>query len=77
VVFLLYGGMIWGVLPGDPGVSFEYHLAGAALGVLLAMLLKDADPPPPAKVYSWEQGDEDDDWPFPGMPGDPEPPRER
>jgi membrane associated rhomboid family serine protease len=77
VVFLLYGGMIWGVLPGDPGVSFEYHLAGAALGVLLALLLKDADPPPPARVYSWERGDEEDDWPFPEIPGDPEPPRER
>ena len=77
VVFLLYGGMIWGVLPGDPGVSFEYHLAGAALGVLLAVLLKDADPPPPAKVYSWERGDEDDDWPFPEMRGEAEPPRER
>lgn len=76
VVFLLYGGMIWGVLPGDPGVSFEYHLAGAALGVLLAALLRDADPSPPAKVYSWEYGDEEDDWPFPDIPGDSEPPRE-
>jgi membrane associated rhomboid family serine protease len=68
-VFLLYGGMIWGIFPGDPAVSFEYHLSGAVLGVLLAVLLRDRDPPPPAKVYSWEREDaEEDDWPFDDPP---------
>lgn len=71
-VFLLYGGMIWGIFPSDPEVSFEYHLAGASLGILLAVLLKGRDPPPPRKTYSWEGEDADaDDWPF------DEPPRER
>ena len=55
VVFLLYGGMIWGVLPTDPSVSFEYHLFGATLGVLLAFALRRHDPPPPEKSYSWEE----------------------
>jgi membrane associated rhomboid family serine protease len=60
LVFFLYGGMLWGVLPTAPGVSFESHLSGAVIGVVLAVLLKDCDPPPPEKRYSWE--DEDDDW---------------
>jgi membrane associated rhomboid family serine protease len=58
VVFLLYGGMIWGVFPGDPSVSFESHLAGALIGVTLAVVLKNRDPAPPAKRYSWENEDE-------------------
>jgi len=61
VVFLLYGGMIWGVVPGDPSVSFESHLAGAVLGVILAIVLKDRDPPPPTRHYSWEDEDADED----------------
>ncbi|MCV6605315.1 MAG: rhomboid family intramembrane serine protease [Porticoccaceae bacterium] len=32
----LYGGMIYGLLPGDPGVSFESHIFGALAGVLFA-----------------------------------------
>lgn len=54
IVFFLYGSMIWGVLPGDPRVSFESHLSGAVCGVLLAVLLRHRDPPPPEKHYSWE-----------------------
>jgi len=64
-VFLLYGGMIWGLLPTDPRISFEYHLAGAALGLLLAILLRRLDPPAPEKTYRWErEGGDQDDWPF-------------
>lgn len=37
-VVLLYGGMIFGVLPGRPNVSFEAHLFGAFAGVLYAYL---------------------------------------
>lgn len=54
VVFFLYGGMVWGVFPGDPQVSYESHLSGAVLGVALALLLRRLDPPAPAKRYSWE-----------------------
>ena len=38
VVVLAYGGMIFGVLPTDPGVSFEMHLAGAVAGVFCAFV---------------------------------------
>jgi membrane associated rhomboid family serine protease len=54
VVFFLYGGMVWGVFPGDPQVSYEAHLSGATLGVALALLLRRLDAPPPPKRYSWE-----------------------
>lgn len=39
VVFLLYGGIIWGVLPGQVGVSWLGHLFGFIGGVLAAYLL--------------------------------------
>ena len=59
IVFLLYGGMIWGVFPGRPGISFESHLSGAVIGLVLAVLLRDTDPRPPEKKYSWEDEDID------------------
>lgn len=73
VVFLLYGGMIWGVVPGDPSVSFESHLAGALLGVTLAVLLRKYDPASPAKHYGWEDEEANEDeasGPEPDVDGD-------
>jgi membrane associated rhomboid family serine protease len=69
VVFLLYGGMIWGIFPGDPSVSFESHLAGALIGIALAVLLRNRDPAPPRKRYSWED-EKDVDAPPPWPPED-------
>jgi membrane associated rhomboid family serine protease len=37
VVVFLYGGIVWGLLPGRHGVSWEGHLAGAIAGVLVAL----------------------------------------
>lgn len=37
VVVFLYGGMIWGMMPIDPEISWEGHLWGAASGVVLAI----------------------------------------
>lgn len=54
VVFLLYGGMVWGLVPEDMRISHESHLSGAMAGMLLAFLLRKVDPPPPRKRYSWE-----------------------
>lgn len=39
LVFLVYGGLLWGVLPGQPGVSWQGHLFGAVGGGLAAWLL--------------------------------------
>ncbi len=63
LVFFLYGGMLWGILPTTPGISFESHLSGAVIGIALAFLLKDRDPRPPEKHYGWEdETDDDADW---------------
>jgi membrane associated rhomboid family serine protease len=51
--------MIWGIFPSDPGVSYESHFFGAAVGVLLAFLLKNRDPIPEEKKYSWEEETDD------------------
>jgi membrane associated rhomboid family serine protease len=37
IVILLYGGIIYGVLPTDPRVSWESHFAGALVGVYTAI----------------------------------------
>lgn len=39
VVLMTYGGALWGVLPGRPGVSWQGHLFGAVGGVLAAWWL--------------------------------------
>lgn len=41
VVLMVYGGVLWGVLPGRPGVSWEGHLFGALAGALAAWLLSE------------------------------------
>ena len=59
VVFFLYGGMIWGIFPNEPGISYESHFFGAMIGITLAILLRNYDPYTTEKKYSWEE-DEDD-----------------
>jgi membrane associated rhomboid family serine protease len=39
VVFLVYGGILWGALPGTFGVSWQGHLCGGVAGVIAAYLL--------------------------------------
>jgi len=63
LVAFLYGSMVWGVLPIQPGVSWQTHLAAALIGLALAIALRRLDIPP-RKRYSWEdeedeQGDRD------------------
>lgn len=47
VIGLMYGGILWGILPGTAGVSWQAHLGGAIGGLLAARLLHrrlDASP---------------------------------
>lgn len=39
LVFMLYGGVLWGVLPTQAGVSWQGHLGGAVGGVLAAWIM--------------------------------------
>ncbi|GIT91130.1 hypothetical protein JANAI62_15850 [Jannaschia pagri] len=39
-VGLTYGAMVWGVVPGQPGISWEAHLFGAVAGVVAAFVLR-------------------------------------
>jgi membrane associated rhomboid family serine protease len=57
MIWLLYGSMIWGVIPSVEGTSWELHLSGAMIGVIMAFLLKHHDRPP-LKRYDWEDEDE-------------------
>ena len=43
VILLVYGGLLWGVLPGAAGSSWQAHLGGAVGGVLAAWLLHRRD----------------------------------
>ena len=56
IVTFLYGGIIWGILPVDAEISWEYHLFGALTGIFCAILFRKLDPPP---KYDWE--DEEDE----------------
>jgi membrane associated rhomboid family serine protease len=45
-LFFLWGGVLWGVLPGQPGVSWQGHLFGALAGVFAAWLVARRRPQP-------------------------------
>jgi membrane associated rhomboid family serine protease len=54
LVFFMYGGLIWGIFPTEPGTSFESHFFGAVIGILCAILFRNIDVKPPEKSYDWE-----------------------
>lgn len=56
VVIFLYGGLIWGVLPVERGVSWESHLSGAIIGIMASFIFRKVDPP---KKYDWENEESD------------------
>jgi membrane associated rhomboid family serine protease len=59
LVCFMYGALVWGVLPIEPGVSWETHLAAAVIGVALAIALRRLDLPL-RKRYSWEDEEDND-----------------
>lgn len=57
IVVFIYGGTIWYVFPIKNNMSWEGHLSGFMIGVLLALLFKKNTPV--NKVYKWENEDYD------------------
>ncbi len=50
-LFFLYGGLLLGVLPGQPGVSWQGHLFGAVGGLLAAVLFSERGSQQTADLY--------------------------
>lgn len=40
IIFFLYGGALWGVIPRNPHVSWEGHLFGLISGIFLAWIFR-------------------------------------
>ena len=53
IVAFFYGGMVWGVFPIKPGMSWESHLFGAIAGILAAYYFRHKGPAT-RKTYEWE-----------------------
>jgi membrane associated rhomboid family serine protease len=57
VVVFLYGGMVWGMFPINPDVSWESHLWGAVSGVLLALYYRKYNIR--RNQFDWEEDEEE------------------
>ncbi len=54
-IVFLYGSMIWGVFPMKERVSWEGHLMGLSVGVVLAFLFRENGPQRPKFQYELEK----------------------
>ena len=45
LILFLYGGVLWGVLPGQPGISWQGHLFGELGGAIAALVLSERRQP--------------------------------
>jgi membrane associated rhomboid family serine protease len=57
LVTFLYGGLVWGVLPGMKGISWESHLFGGLVGIACAFIFRKSDP---YLKYDWEAEEDSD-----------------
>ncbi len=51
LVVFLYGGMVWGILPGQPRISWESHFFGGVSGIVCAFIFRKKDK---HMKYDWE-----------------------
>ena len=62
IMVFLYGSFIWGMIPAlakPQNISWEGHLSGAIVGVLLALILRKKGPQ--KEVHHWDEDDDKDD----------------
>ena len=55
IMVFLYGSMIWYIFPIKEGISWEGHLSGFVVGLIVAFVYKTELPQ--EKRYSWERDD--------------------
>jgi membrane associated rhomboid family serine protease len=60
LVVFMYGYLIWGILPLEPGVSWESHLYGLLTGAMLSWVFRHKGPQ--RRVF-WQDEEEDTDEP--------------
>jgi len=62
IMVFLYGSFIWGMIPSlaiPQNISWEGHLSGAIMGILLAIFLRKEGPQ--KEVYHWDEEKEEED----------------
>ena len=62
IMVFLYGSFIWGMIPSlaiPQNISWEGHLSGALIGIVLAIFLRKEGPQ--KEVHHWDDDDDDDD----------------
>ncbi len=62
IMVFLYGGFVWGMIPALAklqNISWEGHLSGAIVGVLLALVLRKKGPQ--KEEHHWDEDDDKDD----------------
>lgn len=61
IVIFMYGGLLWGLLPGQPGISWESHLLGGVAGVVMAVYFRKTNIGPVVPLFpDYSQMDDDD-----------------
>jgi membrane associated rhomboid family serine protease len=58
IVIFLYGGMLYGLVPTDSGVSYESHIVGAVTGMLIAFYFRKKHTMT-IKTYDWMEEEEE------------------
>lgn len=62
IMVFLYGSFIWGMIPSlaiPQNISWEGHLSGALIGIVLAIFFRKEGPQ--KEVHHWDDDDDDDD----------------
>lgn len=54
-IVFLYGSLIWGIFPTQPRVSWQSHLSGLIVGVVLAFIYRKQGPQRPKYQYEIEK----------------------
>ncbi|MHC1703383.1 MAG: rhomboid family intramembrane serine protease [Tenuifilaceae bacterium] len=58
LVVFLYGGLIWGIFPIFPKISWEFHFFGGFCGLVASIVYRREGPK--TKVWEWDDDDNDD-----------------